>query len=634
MDWKDHIIAEQSCQVSAQAFVPYASESFLVTLANKGLYKRALKDLETVERIELSVTGDGLQVTLDDATVTLNPNVAKSTCSCPSKTVCKHILMGILAASAYAVSDAATGDDDTTASDAALDAATASVASTSASTTGTPIPSSTSVTTSIEASSESVVIAENPSSESASFEPARKSVSEPWSELKKADPVLLRRQAGKKMFEDALRLIQDGWTAELTEGEMLEAVLNTENITVYFPRQNSLEGAVCKCGSTGLCKHKLIAVLTYLSRQKGEIASLKEEKTLSLLTEEAQALLESADNFIIHILDKGMIGCGETEVEAAVQYSIRMETCGIGNLARLFRSLSVDLGNMLSKHVGFSQLVTFSTLSRLHNTMRLILDNRQDNHVLSQLIESTRSDYYTTPIGHFTALGACPWQTRSGYFGITVYVFYQEKQSVCTYTVSMADYYEQTEHLADMENLLRQYQKNEHWGGSVSLYSLSHAAFTLRNFKLNSQNRLSSSSQTQCELTGKVDSGDIALLVSLPLFSGIDGESERKYDYFRKKQPPRLVLIPFTSLSEADFSHTEQKLFLTLDGPQIAETKVTLPYSEMTKEAIRYLERLFRLKKKAPCYMVCLAGQDGLMPVSVVSQSGINNFFFHNNEGD
>lgn len=615
MDWKDHIIAEQSCHVSAQAFVPYASESFLVTLANKGLYKRALKDLETVERIELSATGDGLQVTLDDATVTLNPNVAKSTCSCPSKTVCKHILMGILAASAYAVSDAATSTTGTTI------------------TTSTPIISSTSVTTSTEASFEPVVIAENPSSESASSD-ARESVSEPWAELKKADPVLLRKQAGKKIFEDALRLIQDGWTAELTEGEMLEAVLNTENITVYFPRQNSLEGAVCKCGSTGLCKHKLIAVLTYLSHQKGEIASLKEEKTLSLLTEEAQALLESADNFIIHILDKGMIGCGETEVEAAVQYSIRMETCGIGNLARLFRSLSVDLENMLSKHVGFSQLVTFSTLSRLHNTMRLILSNRQDNHLLLQLIESTRSDYYTTPIGHFTALGACPWQTRSGYFGITVYVFYREKQSVCTYTVSMADYYEQTEHLADMENLLRQYQKNEHWGGSVSLYSLSHAAFTLRNFKLNSQNRLSSSSQTQCELTGKVDSGDIASLVSLLLFSGIDGESERKYDYFRKKQPPRLVLIPFTSLLEADFSHTEQKLFLTLDGPQIAEMKVTLPYSEMTKEAIRYLERLFRLKKKAPCYMVCLAGQDGLMPVSVVSQSGINNFFFHNNEGD
>lgn len=612
MDWKNHIIAEQSCLAPARAFVPYASESFLVTLANKGLYKRALKDLETAGRIELSAKDNSLQVTLEDAVVTLNPNVAQSTCSCPSKTVCKHILMGILAASAYAASG------DAPASSAAATAVASDTAATS----------SASGTVSAESSSASGVSAQSTPSASASSEPVGEPAPEPWAELKNADPALLRKQAGKKMFEDALRLIQSGWTAELTEGEMLEAVLNTENITVYFPRRNSLEGAVCKCGSPGLCKHKLIAVLTYLSRAKGGISSGEENNSLSLLTAESEALLEAADAFIVRILDKGMIGCGETEVEAAVQYSIRMETCGIGNLARLFRSLSADLDNMLSKHVGFSQTVTFSTLSRLHNTMRLILSNRRDNDLLSRLIESTRSDYYTTPIGHFTALGACPWQTRSGYFGITVYLFYREKQSVCTYTVSMADYYERTEQLADMENLSRQYQKNEHWTERVSLYTLSHAEFTLRNFKLNSLNRLSSSSQTQCELTGKVDMGNTARLAELPLFSGIDRESEMKYDYFRKRQPPRLVPIPFTAVSGADFSHTKQKLFLTLDGPATDGVEVMLPYNEMTKDAIRYLETLFRLKKETPRYMVCLADRDGLIPVSVVGESGIDNFFF------
>ena len=98
MDRKDYIINGDGCHAFAGQFVPFANEAFLVTLANKGLYKRALKDLETTGQITLTVTGSHLQVQLDDITVCLAPNVSQSTCSCPSKTVCKHILMGILAA--------------------------------------------------------------------------------------------------------------------------------------------------------------------------------------------------------------------------------------------------------------------------------------------------------------------------------------------------------------------------------------------------------------------------------------------------------------------------------------------------------------------------------------------------------
>lgn len=582
MDWKDHIIAISPCQERAKVFIPFAAESFLVTLANKGLYKRALKDMEATTRIELSeAADDGVQVQLDDVTVILKQNVAQSTCTCPSKTVCKHILMGILSASAYASSSVSPEDIRQ----------------------GAVVEAETSVSQ-IESSSE---------------EP-------PWDDLKKIDITLLRKQAGKKMFEDTLRLIQDGWTAELTEGDMLEATLNTENITVYFPRQKSLEGAICKCGAAGMCKHKLIAILSYLSRQGKGVSSSVDGNSISLLTDQTQSVLESADQFIVHILDKGMIGCGENEVEAAIQYSIRMETCGIGNLARLFRSLSTDLENMLSKHVGFSQLVTFSTLSRLHNTMRLILANRQDKNLLTQLIESTRSDYYTTPIGHFTALGACPWQTRSGYFGITAYFYYQEKQTVCTYTVSMADYYEQTENLADIDNLTRQYQKNGHWGGEVSLSALAHAEFTLRNFKLNSQNRLSSSSQTQCELTGKVSRENIASLCSLPLFE--ENKTEAIYDYFQKKQVPRLAIVSFQRLKNVEFSHTEQKLYITLEQSETDSTEILLPYNEMTETAIRYLERMFRFRKDNPRQMICFNGQGELVPISMVSDTGIDNFYF------
>lgn len=594
MDWKNHIIADAAaCPEAAKAFVPYANEPFLLTLANKGLYKRALKDLEATTRIAIGPAEDGVQVRLDDAVVSLHNNVGKSSCSCPSKTVCKHVLMAIMAAAEYASQDGEAGEAEVQPSEAS------------------------------EAPEASEAETKSAKAETSEAKPSP----EPWEELKKADIASLRKAAGKKLFEDTLHLIQEGWTADITEGDMLEATLNTEHITVYFPRRDSLNGAVCKCGATGLCKHKLIAILSYLSRQ-GHLSSQHAEGTLSLLTDDAQKLLASARHFITHLLEKGIISCGESEVEAAIQYSIRLEACGIGNLSRLFRSLSTDLENMQTKNIGFNQITTFGTLARLHNTMRLIRVHHTDNRLLSLLMEGTRSEYYTTPLGHFTGLGACPWQTRSGYFGITAYLFYHEKQTICTYTVSLADYYEQTEALADLDNLTLQYKRNDHWNGSASLSALSHSTFTLRNFKLNSQNRLSSSKQTLCDFTGKVSLQTLTELASLPAFARTEADTDYHYDYFRKKRPPRLLLMPFHRLGSADFNHTEQKLsFMLLDEHDLV-TEVSLDFSDMTKEAIRYLELSYRTMDRKPRYMVCLLGQDGMTPVSVVDEKGVVDFYF------
>lgn len=565
MDRKDYIINGDGCRASATQFVPFANEAFLVTLANKGLYKRALKDLETTGQIELSAADGNMQVRLDDITVCLNPNLSQSTCSCPSKTVCKHILMGILAAAGYASSAA------------------------------TPEPASP----------------------------------EPWKELKTADLAQLRKQAGKKLFEDSLRLIQDGWTADFTEGDILEATINTENITLYFPKEDSLNRAVCKCGESGLCKHKLIAILSYLSRQgllSSESAGSQPE--LSLLSEDAIHVLKGASRFIIGILEKGLISCGENESETAIQYSIRLETCGIGNLARLFRSLSSDIENMQAKHVGFQPMTTFATLSRLHNTLTLILRNTQNQEVLSKLIEGTRSDYYTTPVGHFTGLGAYPWQTRSGYFGITAYFFYHEKQSICTLTSSMAGYYEQTQSLVNAEHLKQQLEKQSFWGNNASLARLSVSALLLRNFKLNRQNRLSSSTQTQCEIGDKVKLGNLDTLLTIPELTDPTIPPGQHYDYFRKKQPEQLVLVSFTHLMEVRFSASEQKLYFTMtDGEN--EVDGSLAYSELNRNAIRKLEQLgSRYAEVKQRYMVCLKRPDTLIPVSLITATDIENFYF------
>ncbi|NDV57121.1 SWIM zinc finger family protein [Bacteroides sp. 519] len=585
MDWKDNIIANTDCHAQASQYTPFASESFLVTLANKGLYKRALKDIETVTKIEINPNGDKLEVIWDDATVTLQPNVAESTCNCPSKTVCKHILMGIIAVDAYAKSVES----------------------------GEP---------GVESGELRV---ESYSDQNSQLSTLNSQLND-WKDLKEVDIAALRKQAGKKIFEDSLRLVQDGWSADFVEHDMLEATLNTESITVYFPKQDSVKHAVCKCGEKGLCKHKLIAILSYLS-SRGELKADNDENNFSLVTDETVVLLKEADNFVIRLLDKGLITSGETDVESAIQYSIRMETNGIGNLARMFRSLSVDIENMMNKHVGFDHLTTFDTLTRLHNTMRLIIENSKDSKLISQLIEGTRSDYYTTPVGTFSGLGVSPWQTRSGYFGLTAYVYYHEKKSICTFTISMADFYEQTEKLADMDNIERLYYQNTHWANGISLSAISQSTFTLRNFKLNRQNRLSSSSQTQCDITGQVNREYYQNLPAAQLFE-LESDTEQAWTYFSKKTPPKLVLIPFSFLRDVSFNHTEQKLHFTMENGD-DETSGEIEYNQFSKPAIKYLELKGHATAPKNRFMVCLRRKSTFIPISVIDDSGVDNFYIN-----
>ena len=111
------------------------------------------------------------------------------------------------------------------------------------------------------------------------------------------------------------------------------------------------------------------------------------------------------------------------------------------------------------------------------------------------------------------------------------------------------------------------------WGNSASLARLSISTLTLRNFKLNRQNRLSSSSQTQCEIADKVTIGHLNTLLTVP------------------------------------------------EG--------SLAYSELNRNAIRKLEQLGQpYTEKKQRYMVCQKRPDTLIPISIITASEIDNFYF------
>ena len=72
-----------------------ADEAYLTGLSNKGIYKRAVKDAEGADA---SVTweGDAAVVSISGETCTLRDPLWDSACSCPSRSMCRHLVAAML----------------------------------------------------------------------------------------------------------------------------------------------------------------------------------------------------------------------------------------------------------------------------------------------------------------------------------------------------------------------------------------------------------------------------------------------------------------------------------------------------------------------------------------------------------
>src|SRR5688572_29132954 len=68
----------------------------LAAMANKGLVRRAQKDLETAAPQILDVFGDRVRIQVAEAAVEIPELPSKSTCSCPATGICRHILSALL----------------------------------------------------------------------------------------------------------------------------------------------------------------------------------------------------------------------------------------------------------------------------------------------------------------------------------------------------------------------------------------------------------------------------------------------------------------------------------------------------------------------------------------------------------
>jgi hypothetical protein len=202
----------------------------------------------------------------------------------------------------------------------------------------------------------------------------------------------------------------------------------------------------------------------------------------------------------------------------------------------------------------------------------------------------------------------------------------------------MADFYEKTADAASYSSLKSLYERGEHWDTAVSLKTLSQSSFTLRNFKVSDEGRLSSSKETHFISSGTTAAADCEVL---PAFADLV-EEDNVYDYFGRQGGGTYCAVLSNAIGDCVYDKVSQELSFVFstenaktenaeddDDESAAGVPAVIPYSEINLRAVRFIEGLAERGAFPPRWFICEHNRRGLLPLSMVTEKGVEDFYFN-----
>ena len=268
----------------------FADEAYLTAFANKGLYKRALKELPDTPPA-LTFGEDSLCALFPDGTrVDLAGSIQGYTCTCPSRTVCKHVLMAVLAAQAQSG-----GEGDAVAAEAPPD----------------------------------------------------------FTFVSETGADRLEKLAGKKQFRETVFRVHLGAGAAIEEGSVLTVTLADTGHTVRFLPGVDITGAGCSCKSEAFCTHRLEAVLQVIKNRQGALPAQflpgDEEPELEFST----YALPHIRQFLLEVFATGLARLPEETPHRFTQLAVICHSRRLANMERLANRAAGQLELFYAKNAGF-----------------------------------------------------------------------------------------------------------------------------------------------------------------------------------------------------------------------------------------------------------------------------------------
>ena len=592
-----------------------ADDEYLTGLCNKGTVKRAYKDLD--QEAPAAVWSEtGAEVTLKEAVCTIRMPLGESTCTCPSRSICRHIITAILylknsrrntaesspqeagpeSKKAEVKSDTSEGRSISGKQDAS-EGTNISGKQDASEGTNTPKNQDTSIDSNTP---------EKPNTSDTSAEPESK---ERPSEIQSAKSALtqaleqelltyplqkLKRACGNKRYNELLHYLKSGEQPEFQEGTVITVKVPWEAFTVKL--LSPLEYSTCTCKSKELCPHKAQAVLLFqLHKHAATLERL--EKLCESKEEWDQKELDRASSSIREEIGlQLMTGLSRLSPEAAES----MERLAVISHGAGLAAFETGLRKTASEYrLYFDRAAAFRTEELLEQLLTLYrkageLKETKEPERLRALAGSFREAYRPIPKLHLMAMGSRSFHSKTGYEGEIYYFLEPDKGVFYNWTDARPVFYEGVRRRPPG----RAEQAQAPWGLNCSREQMMELEFYLDHAKAARDGRLSVSQETKSEVSGvrdfrREEVRNIVFWDYEQLLLACFGEEERK------NEGERLALVGASCCRESGFDTVHQRFSMEILDQKGRKLTVAVTYSKEEKLTIQVLERLNeRLKKE------------------------------------
>lgn len=423
-------------------FLVNADDDHLVALSNKGILKRAYKDLESAD-ISAEYSDEAAVVSVSGETCTITADLGESKCTCPSRSVCRHIVTAIL------------------------------------------------------------WLRDNSPDAQHDDAPEKKTESRFSDQLYSALSGMTLPELQKLMKKTYYTLfVMKAKNGKLPEAEELAADENSV-VMVSLPDDNikvrlmmPLENSVCTCHSKSLCRHKAAAILAWqikkglldlsqLSQFKESFSEIDEEQVCDTAYE--------AKAFLSKLLSEGLVRAAEDIPETAEMFAVMCHNARMADSERQLREISGRLSGYISHSPSFKAEHLFSRIMEAMILFDKIISS-SDEHELRRYIGEFKSTYVAENDLEILPIASREFSSPSGYEGKIFYFVNKtspERYRFLTYSDVRPVFYQTTG-----KRNVRTYAP---WNLSFGINELLKYELRLYSPKL-SGNKLSSSNDTKADI--------------------------------------------------------------------------------------------------------------------------------------